>query len=393
MTNGPEFFNVKINVDGKVHNVKIEKGVNLQTRGFNEDEFKYRTDRWYMFGEPGSSIFKINDDDSVSQLVATDKFVGEDEGDDYGDQILKLEHCKQINMTKAQFSIFKNVADNVKEDTDGKTITLSKKDIDKAEELFRAGKFTEDISKNMPEGYTAYKSHQYLNTDNGERPPYIKAGLSLDGDTYGYDVVAFDYNSNELMDAAENSIDNIVTYGCHPDDGVWHTYTDKKNAYHYVNGAYEYIKYTENGKHVEITDGYKTVFYKNEQGTDIREEYEDDILLSYNEEGEDFSLTKFYDNGKLKREYRKTNDAIIQISYNSDEKVNKIEAVKDGYYHVYDVKNDKLTVTKDGYVFTDNNKLTVNGGKKVLEKQGDKTTHYIDGMTMEEYIMKDLRGE
>ena len=378
MTNGPEFFNVKINVDGKVHNVKIEKGIYIEPRYYN-DENK----------SASSSIFKVNHNNSLSEFFSTGVC------DEYYDMIYKLEYNKtQIDMTKAQFSIFKNVADNVKEDANDETITLSRKDIDKAEELFRAGKFTEDISKNMPEGYTAYKSHQYLYTDNGERPPYILASLSLDGDIYGYDEVGFDYFGNELMIAAENSIDNTVSSGGHADIGVWHTYTDKENKLHHVeNGVEMYIEYTEDGKHISEAFGNKTVSYKNELGIDIRENYEDGVLLSYNEEGEDFCLTKFYDNGKLKREYRKTNDAIIQISYNSDEKVNKIEAVKDGYYHVYDVKNDKLTVTKDGYVFTDNNKLTVNGGKKVLEKQGDKTTHYIKGMTMEKYIMKDLRGE
>jgi len=301
-------------------------------------------------------------------------------------------------MTKAQFALFKNVADNVKEDDKDNTITLSAKDIDKAEELFRAGKFTEDISKNIPEGYDAYMGSQYLYTNDGQLPPFIEAQLKIDGETYGYDNVAFYYGDNtgsqELMEAAENSIDNKVIYDAHADIGEWYFYTDKNGVTHGrdFGGEEDFsIEYDEDGKHIHknFEDKIETITYTTEEGKEIEEIYYNlerknlkrKTITYKKEDGNNYSMTKeyFYKEGKIERTDIFDDSMRKSIYYDDNGKVMKTSVQKDGYNYVYENNTNKLTVYK--------------GKKPLFVKQGDKTTHYMDGKTMEQYILDDLRGE
>lgn len=386
MTNDPDFFNVKINVNGKVHNVKIEKGVNLST---SEGIF---------------SVFGDNQLDKVDYVP--DKY----DTYKYGGQV------SQLNMSEAEFSIFKNVADNVQEN--GDSIVLSKKDVEEAETLFRLGEFTNDIKENIPKGYKAYRYDQELNTkspDNyslysdeaGENvwPTRIAGHLEESSTSKDYRVgfIINDMVTDTEIKFAKNHPDTEFYEQNYGEDGHWESssiiYTDNDNVTRELEGEdlkESNIRYDENGKHVDIYNHYdeygnkrlehKEVTYVNEKDRRVKEEYYNGELNTYKEwpnaDDDDWAPTvceKNYADGKLKREYHKYADKSVCKDYDANEKVSKIEVEKDGYYYEYDVKKDKLTISKDY--------------KKVLEKQGDKTTHYIDGMTWDEYIMKDLRGE
>ena len=114
MVERAQFVNVKINVDGKIHNVKVEKGVTF------------------------NSCF-VMDDNKVVKYVQDKSYPNE--------YTLSTKYGSGVKMSKDEFTVFKNFADNVKEN--GNEIILSKGDIVSAEELFRAGNFTKDISKNL----------------------------------------------------------------------------------------------------------------------------------------------------------------------------------------------------------------------------------------------------
>ena len=135
MVEKAQFVNVKINVDGKVHNVKVEKGVTFNS--------------CFVLGE--------------NKLVKYDtKDFADKENYDYGVKI-RPEYISDVKMSKDEFNVFKNFADNVQEK--GGELILSKQDIYEAENLFREGKFSKDISRNL-DGFVQ-RDQQELYTDDG----------------------------------------------------------------------------------------------------------------------------------------------------------------------------------------------------------------------------------
>ena len=136
------YINLKIDVEGKIHNVKVEKGV--------------------MFGgnavQTDGSIFKLEQNDlSLEDYVNNNKIP--DLGSDW--YLSKSPtNNDSIKMSKGEFSIFQSVANNNLEN--GDEIVLSRKDLEDAVELYREGKFTDDIAKDLPEGYSTERGIQYL---------------------------------------------------------------------------------------------------------------------------------------------------------------------------------------------------------------------------------------
>ena len=127
------FVNVQIHVGKTTQNIQMEKGCLFQNKGGS-----------YCVFDDGTLKF---------QKSGTDKW--EDAG--------------YINMTNYQWKAFQNVADN-----DGESTTFSKQDILKAQEKFKQGDLTADMSKDLPTGYkiehpkmsTADKSVE-VNVTNG----------------------------------------------------------------------------------------------------------------------------------------------------------------------------------------------------------------------------------
>lgn len=113
--NKNNYADIKINIDGIIRNVKIEKGCSFENNGGT-----YKVDK-----NGKLSIFDKNTNTGKS--------------------------VSSIKMTNYQFGIFKNMADNVNEGFG--SLTLSVKDIQTAQNLHAKGKFTADVSKNLPQGY------------------------------------------------------------------------------------------------------------------------------------------------------------------------------------------------------------------------------------------------
>lgn len=155
MGNEIESFNVRINVNGTVHNVKVEKGV------------KFVKNRDCL--EKPETIFWAEGDNKIGTMTNISGDTWQYPESEIGksavfDAAFKAKYAQttEINMNEAEFSIFKSVADNNKEN--GDQVILSQKDIDTAEELYRMGEFTNDISNNLPAGYKAERSQQVLET-------------------------------------------------------------------------------------------------------------------------------------------------------------------------------------------------------------------------------------
>ncbi len=148
MTVQPGYITVNINVNGKAHKVKIQQGIGIDIdkntyAGYSSPDTVLRPKNGSLFcWEEKTQLRKSEDGYTYKE----------------GLDIYAPKSTKEIKMTEAEFSLFKNVADNVKED--GDAITLSRADIVKAQELFSQGKYTSDISKNLPKGFYASKDIQ-----------------------------------------------------------------------------------------------------------------------------------------------------------------------------------------------------------------------------------------
>lgn len=141
-----QFITMNINVDGQIHKVKVQKGVT-----FN---FGAKENSW-------NSCWAENDE-KAGIIKNRPNFTTNDYGERYynGNFTSNVEYSPEIKMLKCEFAIFKNFADNIKEN--GDEIILSKDDINKAEKLYSNGEFTEDMSKNLPSGYKANRDDQIL---------------------------------------------------------------------------------------------------------------------------------------------------------------------------------------------------------------------------------------
>ncbi len=132
--NKSKYIDFTVNAGGEKQQVKIQKGVTFENNGY----------RYKVQNDGTLSIF-----DKKNNTTTT---------------------SNTLNMTKYQFDIFKAVADNVKEFKKNVGIVLSAKDIDSALKMFKKGKLTEDLSQDLPAGYsierpTIYSKNKTLQVD------------------------------------------------------------------------------------------------------------------------------------------------------------------------------------------------------------------------------------
>lgn len=219
------FINASINVEGKIYKIKVEEGI-----GFNYDNLQRNTPAWYV---KNGSLFTWVDKATYNEYG----FPLE------GGAILSPKKTNEIKMSKAEFALFKNVADNINENKE--TISLSRADIEKAQELYKKGQFTKDISKNIPSGYKGYKNSQDLETDE-----YVTAEISTYDEKeeeiakakdqeYEYKTASMTFYHNITEDEylekyskmSSDGTVKIVYAGSH-DDGTWteYTYRDKDGS-------------------------------------------------------------------------------------------------------------------------------------------------------------------
>lgn len=113
MVDAAKFVTVKLNVEGTIKEVKVEKGLKFHWDSCDNHNVRVRDDG------------KVLKQDYYSAAYTTDA----------------------IKMSKDDFNIFCNIADNKKEA--GDTIVLSKSDIKEAYNLYTQSKLTADISKGI----------------------------------------------------------------------------------------------------------------------------------------------------------------------------------------------------------------------------------------------------
>lgn len=354
MVDKAQFINVKINVDGKVHNVKVEKGVTFNS----------------CFAMDNNKIVKYNRE--YYHWDAEDEKKEEESYRSYGTRI-RPEYSSEIKMSKDEFTVFKNFADNKKES--GNEIILSKKDVEIAESLFRGGEFTKDILKNL-DGY-ASKNNQELNTDeNGG--VYIHAHVDDEYMTYSNKDIYFD----KIREFAAKSANGEVKTMCHGDIGVaGYKYTDKDGKRHYVwttggDGqeltGQETIEYDKDGKkysewHVNGKLDTQNVKYT-ENGAEIEENYKNGVLQSSSKKYTKGNSTyeEVYKDGKYSKYVSYTNSKGIEVTEKRDYHTDKLlaKSYTDGNYTEEFYKNGKISLKKvyfgaratDDYVY-ENGKL------------------------------------
>lgn len=113
---------VKVSVNGKTEEIKVEQGVSFENKG---------------------SIYTL---DENSKLKRCDKTTN------------LWEEASEIKMTNYQWKAFQNVANN-----DGDAKSYTKADIEKAMELYGNGEFKADMSEDLPSGYRIEKPAKYTN--------------------------------------------------------------------------------------------------------------------------------------------------------------------------------------------------------------------------------------
>ena len=331
MVDKAQFFNVKINVDGKVHNVKVEKGVTFNS----------------CFALGDNKILKYNE-----------TYYSQDEDDDYGMKI-RPEYCSEIKMSKDEFTVFKNFADNVQEK--GNEIILSKQDIYEAENLYRNGQFTKDISKNI-DGY-AQRDQQELYTDD-EGGVYITA--QVDDNEMEYSNT--DIYPEKIRDFAAKSANGEVKTMCHGDDGVvGYKYIDKDGVRHYIGTKDsfgtefcdgEVVEYKKDGKrYSESLDKNGKLESQNvtytENDAEIEENYKNGVLQNSIKTYKKGNSTykEIYKDGKYSKYVSYTNSKGIKVTetrdYYSDELLEK--SYNDGRYTEEFYKNGQISLKKVYY--------------------------------------------
>ena len=125
---GKTYIDAKINVNGTVQKVKIERGCSFENNG---------------------AIYRMNNDGklSVYDKDARQWFVR-----------------KEIQMTKYQYETFLSVANNTIENPKGKhakEVILSKKDIDKSLDMYKRNQLDNDLSENIRSGYDLQDTTSY----------------------------------------------------------------------------------------------------------------------------------------------------------------------------------------------------------------------------------------
>lgn len=442
MADQAKYINVNVNVNGKVHKVRIQEGVGIdKERGWHggHDSALHVKNGSLFTWEEGKESHT-----SDGGYTWTD-----------GNYIFTPKKINEIKMSEAEFALFKNVADNINEG--GDTLTLSRADIEKAQELFSQGKFTADITKNLPAGYHGSKDTQDM--QNGKFLTasvnnYNKNQDALDtakGKEYTYDIAQLTfYNKVEedkyLEVYAKKSSDGKVKriYDGEGEGGAaWtlYTYKDKDGNlitespdYNSAMAEYGYETNTKGtklmrfegkdaqGKHV-ITefvrsidvplDDWSKIYLgvnvyeqiktsKTSGGKDFIELYERDgddnftlknILIKYKDGNKDVAELKD-ENGKLSKkivDYTE-NGKTVHEDYDKDNKlVKKTVKYKRGNKDISEEYNSqKVLVKRESHNredWSDDVTEYYENGKFVKKETSGKAERYIKGDTV--FVNKD----
>lgn len=309
MAEQSNYVDLRINVNGQIHNVKVQKGVSFGQKAFYEKSI------WTCL-ENG--------------VVATEEIPYKEDDRSYDSIVSLSDTKKEIKMSETEFALFRNIANNVNE---GGILTLSDKDITEAQNKYEMGKFTNDISQNLPAGYSADKSDQKKlyegvkasahkkdqslivsmtfkkSTDEDNLTKTIKqlADKSKDG------KVKLGYAEGGLQGMGYTGKDGKI-YHCNPDGSQYMVeYKDSDGKIVYEYGEKDNIEnirkeWTENGKSIiEITDyrypdnNRREEVYVNDKGKNVFDVYKNNVLksrlLKYTLNGKHFE--EKYENGKL----------------------------------------------------------------------------------------------
>ncbi len=361
---GNDFSVVKINVNGKVQTLKMEKGVDVRLN---------------------SQYFGI--DKNNKQAVFTAKESDRKEYPRHGGYSEVFTPGKEIKISEEEFKLLKNIADNVNE---GKGLALSKKDVDKAIELFKAGNFTADIKKGFSDKYVFSKDSQdrgegYVTAsiDSHNAKVTVSSGeseyegcttinelsalskLSKDGRVYdGYggegDIAGHFYyytdKQGREVTMANDGLDALreasVVYTTNDGKKITEDYElneiieeyttedGKKVCTQYDTGRnlrYRNIEYTENGKNVYESygeDGYhgKSVEYLDNNGDKVVERYDKNNKLKRRE---GYRFTEYYNSGELAKREIYEDGKDITLDYKNGEVVHKRVYERDDKNEIY----------------------------------------------------------
>ncbi len=327
-----KFINVNINVDGKIHKVKIEEGAELHRDNSNEQNVI-----------SGGSIFN-----------AKHKEV------DYG-QEWHWTKGKEIKMNASEFALFKNIADNCNE---GDGIIFSKADFGEALSMYVNEKFTKDINKNLPKGDFAKPEMQYRAGFE-----YLEAASSKGKIGFSFinegesNMYPFDSDLAKALNSGK--YDTVISRWYWGDDPeVEHGYIDKDGWYCDLNG---------NKRSRESED---------KNGNKIEEYYEWD----------DNKITRIYKPDGTEEYYK--NDVLEKRTYTEDGKEIK-EEYKDGKLVEKDIRWDNNAKIYDGdnnliYEKTGDSCKKYSNGELTYERTGEYYKEYSNGKIIEE--LKNING-
>ncbi len=144
---GLDAVNVQVKIGSTTKNIQMEKGCMFENKGGK-----------YLVDENG----KLNVFDKNTNT---------------------WKQTSAINMTNYQFKAFQAVANNSNE---GSGIILSKKDIELAQEKFRKGEFTADMSELLPDGYKIEKPK--LSTSEKYVQAYVTNGKEKESATLKFQI-------------------------------------------------------------------------------------------------------------------------------------------------------------------------------------------------------------
>ena len=307
-----KFVNVNINVDGKTYKAKVQEGLVLGD----------------LYGN-GASYFKNNT-------------IFQNNSSEYGEVAWKMGK-NEIKMSKSEFALFKNIADNHDEKMG---LTLSKKDFDIAIDLYCEGKFTKDISRNLPEGDYAEPHMQDRYGDN-----YLQAG------TKNAKLAIQPYNPDNVINGAldldyiTEKLKNNVTeevYIAYSGDGIEETY------------------YIDNEGWTCFYNGDKRRTTTDSEGNTVEETYNTSHKIMTTYITKTNGTKEYYINGRLEeRTYTKDNKKIHE-----------------------EYENGKLARRE---ITWDDNKKIYNGKNELIyESSGEYYKEYSNGNVTEE--LKDIEG-
>lgn len=295
-------FNVQINVNGEKQTVKMERGCSFTNNGGT-----------YTLSKDGILKFKKTGSD-------------------------KWTNVNQVNMTGYQWQAFQNISNN-----DGQAGTFTQKDITKAMELYRDGKFVKDMSVDLPDGYKIARpklssSEQYVQMDvnyNGSKSATLKfqiqdsskttpsekmKAVSLnDKSAKTENLTGYDEEGNSFVYGYEVKKGNITSYYDKNNKlaGSIETTPDNKNNYYDADGNLLYsIKFKtirtqkprDNGEeHMHIYDNNGKLKYI------FKFDYNDPMRAAGNLYG--IPVEEYNENGKV---IRKTDGGITPFTTELD---------------------------------------------------------------------------